>query len=322
VDLVKRALGLLSLWGECVYFESPPELSAIVILDPRFLTKGILADLFSSNPTVQSMKKDGVVRHVDLNHIWKRFHRDGMSAEDFNSLCSTFITLLQTLGVCFAMEEDRSKPFMERRSIIPALLLTRRITNSQDKSKGNFGSDDRKHLFDTLWPQDPPFDRPVEIERSLLFNVIPAELVSRLLVRLYDLIQDSLVWRDEVLLFQEKNNTQAWIRISISDNSFCVSLRGSSEKACLEMMDFITSEVNIGSKSYSGVTFSEAIRSPFSINTLIFLSEAMTAMKEKRRLKCPETHFPLNPVALLQLGGYAEGQRLNSELFSFFGCCW
>jgi len=87
-------------------------------------------------------------------------------------------------------------------------------------------------------------------------------------------------------------------------------------------MDFITSEVNIGSKSYSGVTFSEAIRSPFSINTLIFLSEAMTAMKEKRRLKGPETHFPLNPVALLQLGGYAEGQRLNSELFSFFGCWW
>ena len=48
-DLVKRALGLLSLWGECVYFESPPELSDIVILDPRFLAKGILADLFSSN---------------------------------------------------------------------------------------------------------------------------------------------------------------------------------------------------------------------------------------------------------------------------------
>jgi len=48
-DLVKRALGLLSLWGECVYFESPPKLSDIVILDPRFLAKGILADLFSSN---------------------------------------------------------------------------------------------------------------------------------------------------------------------------------------------------------------------------------------------------------------------------------
>jgi len=98
-DLVKRALGLLSLWGECVYFESPPKLSDIVILDPRFLAKGILADLFSSNPTVQSMKKNGVMRHADLQHIWKRFKRERMSGEEFSSLCSTFITLLQTLGV-------------------------------------------------------------------------------------------------------------------------------------------------------------------------------------------------------------------------------
>jgi len=112
IDVVKRALGLLSLWGECVYFDSPPELSDIVILDPRFLAKGILADLFSSNPTVQSMKKDGVVRHVDLHHIWKRFKREGMTGEEFSSLCSTFLTLLQTLGVCFVMEEDRSKPFI------------------------------------------------------------------------------------------------------------------------------------------------------------------------------------------------------------------
>ena len=92
--LAKRALGLLSLWGECVYFESPPELSDIVILDPRFLAKGILADLFSSNQTVQSMKKDGVMRHADLQHIWKGFKKEGMSGEEFSSLCSTFITLL------------------------------------------------------------------------------------------------------------------------------------------------------------------------------------------------------------------------------------
>jgi len=87
-----------------------------VILDPRFLAKGILADLFSSNPTVQTMKKDGVMRHAALGHIWKRFRREGMSDEEFSSLCSTFLTLLQTLGVCFVMEEDRSKPFMEQRS--------------------------------------------------------------------------------------------------------------------------------------------------------------------------------------------------------------
>ena len=57
--LVKRALGLLSLWGECVYFDSPPELASLVILDPRFLAKGILADLFNSNSTTQVMRKVG-----------------------------------------------------------------------------------------------------------------------------------------------------------------------------------------------------------------------------------------------------------------------
>ena len=33
-DYGKCALGLLSLWGECVYFDSPDELASIVILDP------------------------------------------------------------------------------------------------------------------------------------------------------------------------------------------------------------------------------------------------------------------------------------------------
>jgi GTPase SAR1 family protein len=44
---LKRALSVLSLWGECVYFSSPQELSVDMVLEPRFLTKGILADLFS-----------------------------------------------------------------------------------------------------------------------------------------------------------------------------------------------------------------------------------------------------------------------------------
>ena len=68
-SLVKRALGLLSFWGECMYFDSPPELASLVILDPRFLTKGILADLFNPDPTTKVMRKDGIVKHGDLVHI-------------------------------------------------------------------------------------------------------------------------------------------------------------------------------------------------------------------------------------------------------------
>jgi len=175
-----------------------------VILDPRFLAKGILADLFSSNPTVQSMKKDGVMRHADLQHIWKGFKKEGMSGEEFSSLCSTFITLLQTLGVCFVMEEDRSKPFMEQRSIIPAILPERGTPQ-----------DTLSYKFSSVWPSDPPPNMPVQIEQVLKFkNNVPGELVSRLLVHLHPHIQDGFVWKNEVvILVKTLEQSQAWIRV-------------------------------------------------------------------------------------------------------------
>ena len=105
-SLVKRALGLLSLWGECVYFESPTELASLVILDPRFLAKGILADLFNDDSTTKAKRKDGIVKHGDLVHIWAKFRKKRTENSDggkneFESLAHTFMTLLEKLGVCF-----------------------------------------------------------------------------------------------------------------------------------------------------------------------------------------------------------------------------
>jgi len=74
---LKRALGLLSLWGDCVYYEKPVELSNTVILDPKFLTKDVLAQLF--NPMMVSYYKDGIVRHADLPQIWQSLNRWKMS---------------------------------------------------------------------------------------------------------------------------------------------------------------------------------------------------------------------------------------------------
>ena len=53
-NMIKQALSLLHEWGEIVYFSTPPSLSNVIILDPKFLTKGILADLFKSDPNVAS----------------------------------------------------------------------------------------------------------------------------------------------------------------------------------------------------------------------------------------------------------------------------
>jgi len=301
VDLVKRALGLLSLWGECVYFESPPELSDIVILDPRFLAKGILADLFSSNQTVQSMKKDGVMNHIDLQHIWKRFKREGMSGEEFSSLCSTFITLLQTLGVCFVMEEDGSKPFMEQRSIIPFNLPERGTPQDVLSSK-----------FWSVWPNDPPPSKPVQIERVLKFkNIVPGELVSRLLVHLHLHIQDGFVWKNEVvILVQSLEHSQAWIRVEEKESRFVVTLRGSEVGECRKLLEFIVRQVKEVSSGERGlrVEWVEKIRSPhYSGGVEIDVSEAMgeAGVEEevKRKLVCPETLLPIRAELLLIRAG-------------------
>jgi len=286
--LVKRALGLFSLWGECLYFDSPPELSNLVILDPRFLAKGILAELFNAADSIKAMRADGTVKHANLAHVWKKLAAKG-DEEISEVLCQDFVRVLETLGVCFVVQEDPpKKEFLDQSMMIPGLLPTRGMSHGSK--------------FEKYWSRDPPFDRPIEMERNLLFNVLPMDLVSRLLVRLHPHIQDSQVWQDEVLLV--KDNTQAWLRVSVPDNSFCVTLRGANTESCSKMVRVITDEVKIVSGSYPGITFTEAIRSPFSMNTLISCHSIMRAKEARTGLSCPETGFPLRPDALLHQGGY------------------
>jgi len=84
------------------------------------------------------MRKDGIVKHGDLVHIWAQFRKrtentDGGKYE-FESLAQTFMTLLQKMGVCFVISEDVKKPFMEQRSIIPALLPNEPLSQRKDTS--------------------------------------------------------------------------------------------------------------------------------------------------------------------------------------------
>ena len=129
------------------------------------------------------MRKDGIVKHGDLVHIWAKFRKGTKDASEFESLAQTFMILLQKLGVCFVLGEHEKKPFMEQRSIIPALLPDEPLSQRKETQA----------VFCECWPKDPPFNRPVQIERIVKFSVVPSELVSRLLVQLHPYIQRSLV---------------------------------------------------------------------------------------------------------------------------------
>jgi len=228
-DITKRALSLLSLWGRCIYFSDHPELSKIVVLDPAFLTKDVLASLFS--PASSSFFVQGRLNHKYLPEIWKSLALTN-PPEKFWTLAKILLTLMEKFEVCFELcdEQLRALPLEERVSIIPSYLPLRTGGERTNREK-------------KVWPNDPPFDRPIEIERSILFNVLPVELVSRLMVKLHPLIQDGLIWKNQVILYEPLDDTQALVRVSVEDSSFCVALRGRSQDLCERLMNQIIIEV-------------------------------------------------------------------------------
>jgi len=299
IETVKRALSLLSLWGECVYFDEPKELAETVILDPKFLTQGILAGLFQQDLSIQNKKKGGVIRHSDLLSFWSKFKEQG----EIDSFLPTFVALLQKVGVLFTMEADHDLPFLEQRSIIPCLLPIK-------------PEEYQLESFERAWPKDPPFSRPIEVERILKFNVLPVELVSRLLVLLHPHIQDNLVWKNEVVIFKKSENTQGWIRAEVELNRFIVTLRGSDLSHCKELLKWIFLKIKeVGQKQLS-MKYEEKFRSPHyhqcEIEEKVVMEDAQRK-REDRKLVCPVTGFPINSEELLERAGMKEPPSLMEK---------
>jgi len=302
-ETVKRALSLLSLWGECVYFEEPEELSKIVVLDPNFLTQGILADLFLPDPNVAARRKDGIIRHSELVHIWARFsHR-----EDFKTKAPQFVSLLEKFGVLFPVHGSGEEDFMKKWSIVPSLL--------PEKPEGI-----ELNTFRTLWPDDPPFTRQIEMEKVFKFNILPDELVSRLLVLLHPYIQENLVWKDQVVIFRREENTQGWIRVEAKLRRLIITLRGTDFGSCNFLLTWIVDRVSEVKRKHKNVCWQEVFRSPHFPSGELSLQEVRNddaRKEEEKSLVCPETLLPINAQRLLLRSGEVESLQQRGKFLLF-----
>jgi len=213
------------------------------------------------------------------------------------------VSLLEKLGVLFVMDEDQGKPFFDQRSIIPALLPEKPIGKESLK-------------FMEVWPKDPPFTRPIEVERVLKFNVLPGELVSRLLVLLHPYIQEGLVWRNEVVIFKKMENTQGWIKAEPELNRFIVTLRGTDVFNCIELLNWIVEKVGEVGERHKGIEKREVFRSPhyhdMEIEEEVVVEDAQRG-KEERKLVCPVTGLPINAEMLLERAGKRKADRFIEE---------
>ena len=173
-------------------------------------------------------------------------------------------------------------------------------------------------MFVQCWPKDPPFDRPVQIERTVKFSVVPGELVSRLLVQLHRFIQKSLVGKHKVIAMEgggggENNNTQGWIRVEPERNRFVVMVRGSEVRYCIRLQEWILNQVKeVCGSHYSSVletTKEEWIRSLHYSASEISLKEVQSDVsrsEDERVLMCPETKLPIFAEKLLLRAGITD----------------
>jgi len=322
---VKRGLKLLHMWGTCVYFNEPKELSNYVILKPEFLTKEVMGKLFS--PDLRHHFKDGILKHSNLKLFWK----------DYMNKAEMLMTLMEKFEICFKLKKDEGKPFQDQRSLIVSYLPENKPNN-----------------LSTYWPNELS-NKNEEIERTIIFNIIPAEMISRLFVCLQHKIEDQCIWRyGMAFISKEYKNIISFVNVatelinqngiektnSISTsnnqkgnnqvaelksndqfkikNQIIIKVRGENLKNRKEIMDNIVEEIWKCSKKYPGVVCYQMISSPFdsSSNGLILLSDCLlqiTKPKEKQGILCPTTKKMISPIKLLLKSGMIYQSEIIEE---------
>jgi len=224
-DLLKRALSLLNMWGVCVYLPQTEDLSSTVILDPKFLAKDVLAQLF--NPNLVSSFKDGIFNHSDLVHIWTTLKK----RDDFQDIAPILLSLMETFEVCFRLDPD--KPFFDQRSVVPAKLPENAPPQLQN-----------------WWTPDPG-QNTFQIERIIKFNVIPKEMIARLLVRIHKSIEEKLIWRYG--MYFDREHSKGLIQIDMAISHLTLSIRGTKRDECHLIMDEVMNHIKETSGLYPGI---------------------------------------------------------------------
>jgi len=218
--LVKRALLLLSDWGECLYFDSPPLLASVVVYDKLGFYRATISELQKrSNPTLPGARNDGIVEHRTLGPLWP-------GSQGILQLDEAIMAVLQNLGLSLLLGPI-GIPFAERKSFLPLLAAP-----TLDAS-----------LLLRAWPSDHE-GSPYQVERVLRFSVLPDEYFSRVLVLLGPrIIEDSdlglLARRNEAIIqVRELGETRARIRME-GDSRIIITVRGPDDSSRTKVLSLM-----------------------------------------------------------------------------------
>jgi len=290
--LVRRALFLLSSWGVCTYFHNMEKLSSLVILDPHFLTKDVLAQLF--NPATSTSITNGIIPHMNLHQIWP----------NYIDKAPTLIALLEYFETSFVLEDQKNDDedkkvevdFWQQKSVVPCLLPVERGLTIE----GHWSNICR--------------DKTEAVERIILFDVTPKELISKLLVKLHQYIYRESIWRYGALIF--KDDAFSLLELDIQKNILIIKVRATNRTWCIEFLSQIIEYIEACCDTYQNLAWKQCVKSTHDSDGLVTIQQCLQAANNPAAgdLRCPITKLPLPPVELL----FSAGIQIDFAVSGFF----
>jgi hypothetical protein len=225
--LLVRALTLLHEWGECVYFSKQEGLRDVVCFSVEFLTQFTVGRLINPTSAHHGLIKNGVISHRHLKDIWSA------SVVPPESI-PRVLRVLEMLQLSFCTSWRKTAAFDDHSSVIPSLLPAH-----------------VPKIFESIWPAAGSLMYPVRKGVCLAFDLLPTELMSKLIVAFNEsgscdllsawqrgvllsfvdtivLVQLELVPEDVELQFQDEN---VFMNIStglLQDNQQVIAVRARS----------------------------------------------------------------------------------------------
>ena len=160
------------------------------------------------------------------------------------------MSLMEKFDVCFELQQQQQQDqplssFWERTSVITAYLPEQPLD---------------KEFNANVWPEECPV-KMNQLRREYKFNIIPPELVSRLLVRLHPKMEAKSLWRTGLYLESSSSGgkkVKVLIRARLEVNELEVSVRGAEVSVAQIIHDIVGNETFEASKNYAGVVVSHA----------------------------------------------------------------
>jgi len=290
--LLRRALFLLSSWGVCTYFHNMEKLSSVVILDPHFLTKDVLAQLF--NPATSTFRTNGIIPHNNLKQIWP----------NYIDKAPILITLLEYFETSFVLEDQKNEDedkkvevdFWDQKSVVPCLL-----------------PEEQGPTIEGHWSNICQ-DKIEAVKRIILFDVTPKELISKLLVKLHQYIYKESIWRYGALIF--KNDAFSLLELDTQKNTLIIEVRATNRTWCIEFLSQIIEYIETCCETYQNLAWKQCVKSTHHPDGLVTIEQCLQAANNPAAgdLRCPITKLPLPPVELL----FTAGIQTNFTVSGFF----